>query len=76
MTNYEIACATESRAEWLRSRKGGIGASDVPIILGATSYGSALEVYAQKCGDEPDPEELEETEPMLWGKLLEPAIRD
>lgn len=73
---YEIACTTYDRDVWLVARKNGIGASDVPIILGATSYGSALEVYAQKCGDEPDPEAIEETEPMLWGKLLEPAIRD
>jgi len=74
--HYTIAHSSTDREQWLEARRSGIGASDVPILLGLTTYGSNLSIYAQKCGDEPDPEAIEETEPMRWGKLFEPAIRE
>jgi len=63
--------------EWLMARRGGIGASDTPSILGADgAFRSALEVWADKRGifdDEPS-EELMEL--FHFGHKLEPLIAD
>jgi putative phage-type endonuclease len=56
-------------AEWLMSRKEGIGASDAPIIMGVSEYGSSLDLFLEKTTDiikEP-------TFPMLHGKKYEPT---
>jgi putative phage-type endonuclease len=62
-----------TQEEWLaeRSRDYGIGSSDMPVIAGLT--GSALKLWYQKKGLYP-PEA--ETEPMWWGKKLEPLIAE
>lgn len=38
----------DERAEWLKSRKTALGASDVPAILGVSPWGSSWEVWADK----------------------------
>lgn len=66
-----IADATE-RSEWLRARQGGIGASEIAIVLGASTFRTPIELYAQKVGAmEPDEDPPEY---IAWGNLLEPAI--
>lgn len=62
----------DNRAEWLQKRKTGIGGSDAAAVLGMSKYKTPLDVYAEKVGDAL---ELEDNGPMLWGRLLEPVIR-
>lgn len=71
---FEILCTTEDEQAWLEARNGGIGASEIALVLGASSWSSILTLYAKKTGEEV-PED-EQTEHQQWGKLLEPAIRD
>lgn len=52
-------------------RRKGIGSSDTPAILGFDRYRTALHVYLDKKGELP---EEPETEPQLWGRLLQEPI--
>lgn len=62
---------SEHDAAWHAARRLGLGASEVPMVLGESPYGDARKVYLLKKGlIEPDPE----TEVMELGTLLEPAI--
>ena len=62
-----------TREEWLRARTTGIGASDLPIILGLSRYQSPLELWAHKVGiAEPD---VEQSEAQEFGLLLEPVVK-
>jgi putative phage-type endonuclease len=49
-----------------------IGGSDAAAIVGASPYRGPLDVYLEKRGLVT----VEESEPMRWGTLLEPVIRD
>src|SRR5690606_18938789 len=60
--------------DWLTHRNGGVGASEIAILLGASDWGSNLELYYRKLGELKD--ERSDNELMLWGRLLESAIRD
>lgn len=55
-------------------RKNSLGGSDIPVILGLSSYKTPYVLYLEKLGilDAPD----EETEFQYWGKMLEPVILD
>jgi putative phage-type endonuclease len=54
-------------------RKGFIGASDVPVILGLSPWKTPLALYAEKCGIiEPD----ETSEAMYWGTKKEQIIAE
>ena len=55
--------------EWLAARK--LGASDAPAILGLDSFRTPYQVWAEKVGLIPPPEE---TVAMRLGKRLEPVI--
>ena len=71
---YNVVCNGRNRAEWLRARRDGIGASDAAAVLGVNPYSSALEVYADKVGlvqSDDDPSEY-----ARWGKILEPFVLD
>ena len=60
-----------ARDEWLAWRREGIGGSDVAAILGLSPWAGPWTVWADKLGlVPPEPE----SEPMRWGKLLEPVI--
>lgn len=60
------------RDQWLQDRRAGIGGSDVAPILGLSKWRTPLDVYRDKRGESrPD----EDNEPMLWGRALEPVIR-
>lgn len=59
--------------EWLNLRQNGIGGSDAAIAAGLSRWKTPYELWLEKTGQiEPkDPGEK-----ALWGKLLEPVIRE
>lgn len=54
-------------------RRKGIGGSDIAAIMGLTKWRSPMDVYAEKKGLV---DSIDETEPMFWGKKLEPLVID
>jgi putative phage-type endonuclease len=60
----------QNTEEWLQARRSGIGASDVPAIVGASSWATARHVYHDKLGELPD----DTTAAARWGHLLEDAV--
>ncbi|MFI7527532.1 YqaJ viral recombinase family protein [Nocardia salmonicida] len=62
------------REEWLRVRRLGLGGSDCSAVMGMANerYASPYTVWEDKTGRAP---EVDESEPMRWGNLLEPVIR-
>ena len=60
----------ETRAQWLAARRRGVGASDVPAIVGVSPHGSALSVWIDKTR----PREEEDTEVLSYGREMEAAI--
>lgn len=69
-TAVRLLPADADRDTWLAARRGGIGSSDVAAILGVADRRTALHVYHDKRGELVD----EQTEPMLWGSLLEEPV--
>lgn len=61
----------EGSDKWLDFRQRAIGGSEVGAILGMDDYCSAAEMFYRKLGMVPN---LEETQPMFWGKRLEAII--
>lgn len=59
------------REEWLKSRQGGVGASDVAIILGLSSFKTPYQLYLEKRGEYPASPETPE---QRRGKMLEPYV--
>lgn len=59
------------RAEWLKWRRSTLGASEVPIVCGATTYKTPLRLYAEKTGAVGEPEV---TAAMKRGTHLEGAV--
>jgi putative phage-type endonuclease len=53
-------------------RRTGIGGSDAAAALGLSPWQTPYELWEQKTGRAPP---LEQTEPMLWGHLLEDVVR-
>lgn len=71
---FEVVCTTADEAAWLAQRNTGVGASEIAILLGASEWGSNLELYYRKIGETEDARD--DNELMLWGRLLEAPIRD
>lgn len=69
-TAYLVLPATASREEWLAARRNGIGASDVPAILGVSDYGTPRSVYYDKIGEAVDGA----GEAAHWGTVLEEPV--
>lgn len=59
--------------EWLELRRTGITGSDVASIMGVSKWVSAFALWAKKTGQIPDGSG--DSEPMEWGRILEPVIR-
>lgn len=59
------------RQEWLSLRRTGLGASDIPAIMGRSPFGTPLSVYAEKVL--PVVEE-EEADLLKWGRMVQPVI--
>ena len=71
---YSIACdLPHDDPEWLQVRRSGIGASEMPVLLGASTWGSPLSLWGQKTG-RIQLESFELTEPIRWGRKLEPLV--
>jgi putative phage-type endonuclease len=63
--------------EWHEARAGHIGASDVPIILGLSSYKSAYTLWHEKAGlIEPQPVSKEMQRKRDYGHYMEPFVTD
>lgn len=54
-------------------RRSGLGGTDMARILDLSRFGGPMDVYLEKIGQAAP---LIETEPMRWGKLLEPSIAE
>ena len=67
-----ICSDTADRSAWLEERRGGIGGSDAPAILGISPFSSPAKVAAEKSGLLPDGDT--ETELMAWGRKVEPLL--
>lgn len=70
-----ISTAEPNTDEWLEARKGGLGASDCPAILGLSSYSDALDVWKSKKGEDKENHGWLMAYAMA-GHLLESAIID
>lgn len=55
-------------------RKLGIGGSDMPIIMGLSSYKTPYQLYLEKIGETDTSDEI--TAPQYWGNMLEGVVRD
>lgn len=62
---------TEQQRE---ERKLGIGGSDMPIIMGLSSYKTPYQLYLEKIGESETSNEM--SAPQYWGSMLESVIRD
>lgn len=60
------------RENWLAQRRTGIGGSDAAAVLGISKWRTPLSVWLDKTGQADD---AGESEPMRWGTLLEPVIK-
>lgn len=63
------------REHWLAVRTTGIGGSDASTLVGLNSYRSRYELWLEKTGQAPA-KDLDDHEPVRWGNLLEPVVRD
>jgi putative phage-type endonuclease len=66
-----FVCDAETEA-WHAARRTGIGASEAAAACGVSTYLTPLHVYGRKLGELA---EVEETDAMRLGKLLEPVVR-
>lgn len=71
-TGVLVLPSTADRGQWLTERRNGITATDLPQIVGASAYGSAADVYADKIGQPLTDDELSEA--GEWGVLLEDTV--
>lgn len=62
----------ETREEWLTKRQGGIGASDVGVIMGVSTWASRYALWWRK----KEGWHLPQTEAQQWGHLVEDPIAE
>lgn len=60
--------------EWLAARRATIGSSDIPVIVGESTYKSARTLAAEKLGLVPEDIDDETRELMDIGTLLQPSL--
>lgn len=72
-TGVRVTLADADRTDWLAARRHGITATDIVKIVGASKYGSAIDVYADKVG-EPLVEDEALSEAGEWGQELEDYV--
>lgn len=68
-------CTADDREAWLKARLLGVGASDSPVLMGASKYSSPVELWGIKTGRLPESVD-DENERMLWGQRLEPLVAE
>lgn len=59
------------RQEWLGHRRGGIGGSDAPVIMGVNPWRSLMDLWLEKTGEYT---EDVDNEAMYWGRTLEDIV--
>lgn len=72
---YSVVCDTSDEARWLAARNTGVGASEIAILLGASEWGSNVEIYYRKIGELDEPLR-EQTEEMRLGQKFESIARE
>jgi putative phage-type endonuclease len=68
---YEEIADADNRADWLKARETGLGASEAATIMGVNPFESAYTLYMKKTGQLP---EEAHNEKMSWGQKLEPLL--
>lgn len=63
--------APMNREKWLTERQRGLGASDAAAALGLSKWKTPYQLFLEKRGEAAP---IEESEPMRWGKILEPVV--
>ena len=63
----------QTRKEWLDQRRKGIGGSDAAVVCGISRYKSAVELWMDKTGM--NPEDFD-SEAAYWGRTLEKTVRE
>jgi hypothetical protein len=71
MTMPELVCSSDD-PQWLAERRRGVTATDIPVILGLTSWNSPHGLWWDKT--RPDPEPAPDTDRWRLGRELEPYI--
>lgn len=76
MSSKREVTLEQGSKEWLEWREAGIGASDVPVVLGISPFKSRFQLWAEKAKlTKPAPFHPRAVSAMERGKLLEPEIR-
>ena len=59
--------------QWLSIRQNSIGGSEISAAAGLNRFKTQFELFVEKTGPV---KHIQETEPMHWGNILEPVIRE
>lgn len=72
---YSVDSPEKDKAAWLRSRRAGIGGSEIAAIMGANHWNSPRQIWMSKVGmfDDKPPQQ---SEAARWGNLLETVVAD
>lgn len=70
-TDAFIVKSYDSDERWLSARSYGIGASEVPAVLGLSPWKSPFALWSEKLGIKTEPREQER---LYWGRELEAVI--
>lgn len=73
-TAVQVSNAKSGSKKWLELRDKGIGGSDVAAIVGLSRYESAYSLWAKKTKQVTELQS--DTQPMYWGRKLEPVLLD
>lgn len=74
MSTKTLVRTLDSRADWLRERRHGIGASDSAALYGESPWQSPLSLWAEKRGLTAPIDEASVPAYIRWGLKLEPLI--
>lgn len=72
MTAAVIVADSDDRAQWLAARRHGIGASEIAAVMGLSPWESPFSLFWRKLNGW----DIETTDTMRTGTLLEPVIAD
>lgn len=68
-------CSADDRPSWLAARKTGLGASDIPAVLGLSPWKSPADVFLEKTAPPEESEDRSSQHPRLaFGLLMEPPM--
>lgn len=74
---YEVLGDSSQRDQWLATRAIGVGASEMPAVMGVSRYQSALMVYARKVGAlDGVSNDNEMSEAAYWGTRFEKIVAE